>query len=414
VGSTGFLVVDSTLRPVYANPEAVKILGYPDNSPLSDLPDQILARKILSFLSHDSEGQQTSLVTHFQSGRRRYYCRTFVLEDHRNDNSGEQRIAMLLERERTCLPTGSGQQMYGRKGLENPFSFHPELKYYYPSRTQRDVFLSFHTLIRERCGIGILLGKAGMGKTSFLQYFSAKLRHESDVHIFSGKYDTGAAITKKVLSLLEILNPADNPDTNLRLYKSWLHSAHRAGRHITLVCDEAHYLSQDALLAICRMAKTGESTKRIHLVLSGHQGFWEKYKDLPVSIAFKERNTICRLLPMDEAEVSSYILHRLNIAGYSQPIFSSPAISAIATYSRGIPLYINMLCRTALVVAASNNIKLVDDRIISESAYDLVLSSNPFISKEQAERVNPGTKNPESDRRRRGLKLVNKQDSAFD
>ena len=88
MNSTGFLVVDSELRPVYTNPEAARILLYPENAFHPGPYRQLFADKICTFLPDGFQDPQNSIpqnsiprnsiVTHFQSGRRRYYCRAFV------------------------------------------------------------------------------------------------------------------------------------------------------------------------------------------------------------------------------------------------------------------------------------------------------------------------------------------------
>jgi general secretion pathway protein A len=406
VNSSGFLLVDSAFQPVYANPEAVRILCYPDLAPFLHSADDLIASKIQTFMPCDFAGLQTSAIMHFQSGRRRYYCRAFVLENRGSGNIGERRIAMLLDRKRTLLPERlDGRDMDGNM-RENPFSFNPELKYYYPGRMQNGILMSLHRLLREGCGIGVLLGKAGMGKTSFIQYFSAKLRCESKFLIFPGNFNSGAEMGKKVMSLLEIRHQGNDPDENLKCFNNWLQSEKGSQRPITLVCDEAQYLSQEALWALCRLSEIGRSSKRIQLILAGRQELLNLYNTLPPDISHHKGNTLYRLAPMDEADVSSYILHRLYIAGYSKPIFSSAAISAIGLFSRGIPLYVNMLCRHALSVAASLNLDLVDEKTIADSAYDLVLSSRPYGMEEQSGHPDPTMKRRESSQERRGLRLV--------
>jgi hypothetical protein len=91
----------------------------------------------------------------------------------------------------------------------------------------------------------------------------------------------------------------------------------------------------------------------------------------------KQANVFCRLAPLDEAEVCSYVLHRLRIAGCTRQLFTSDALSAIALYSRGIPLNINMLCRHAMLLAATINLQFVDEKIVADSAYDLILRTQP-------------------------------------
>ncbi len=67
----------------------------------------------------------------------------------------------------------------------------------------------------------------------------------------------------------------------------------------------------------------------------------------------------------------------LRIAGCNRQLFSAAALSAVALYSRGVPLNVNMICRHCLSIAASNNLPMIDERTVADSAYDLVLRTQP-------------------------------------
>ncbi len=92
----GFVLMDTSLNPISFNAEAVEILGYP-NKPANPRRSDILLTKICSnLLSRQSLGDKR-LVTEFRSGRRRYFCRSFVVDAHANDPS-RPCVAVLLER----------------------------------------------------------------------------------------------------------------------------------------------------------------------------------------------------------------------------------------------------------------------------------------------------------------------------
>ena len=95
--AVGFLLLDSSLRPISFNAEAIKVLTYPD--PLGDIrhPDIFLTGKIRSSLLSHPPSPESPLVTDFQSGKRRYLCRAFLVDWHA-DGPSHPSIAVLLER----------------------------------------------------------------------------------------------------------------------------------------------------------------------------------------------------------------------------------------------------------------------------------------------------------------------------
>jgi len=153
--SSGFLLVDPSFRPVYADPESIKILGYPNNVSSPESLDGIVTHKILSFLPRNLAYSQTVFVTQFQSGRRRYLCRAFMLQDHWSPDVQPARIALLLER---GLPGPPGRaRKYSKFGgmYEDPFSFSPDPRYFYLGRAHHEVFAALRAMVRESRGIGI-------------------------------------------------------------------------------------------------------------------------------------------------------------------------------------------------------------------------------------------------------------------
>ena len=70
--TAGLLILDSSLHPLYMNGEAVKILAFPDGDIAKSAMEKPLLQKIRSVLPQNGAGSLS-----FQSGRRRYICRSF-------------------------------------------------------------------------------------------------------------------------------------------------------------------------------------------------------------------------------------------------------------------------------------------------------------------------------------------------
>jgi len=78
--AAGFLLLDSSLRPIAFNPETL-----------------LLAGKIRQRLLSPQPSRESPLVTEFRSGRRRYLCRAFLVDSDVKGPS-QASIAVLLER----------------------------------------------------------------------------------------------------------------------------------------------------------------------------------------------------------------------------------------------------------------------------------------------------------------------------
>jgi DNA-binding CsgD family transcriptional regulator len=93
----GFLLTDSLLNPISFNAESIQILNYPEKLANLARSEIFLAEKIRSTLISRQSSGEAAFVTEFQSGRRRYFCRAFLVDSNAKEPF-QPSIAILLER----------------------------------------------------------------------------------------------------------------------------------------------------------------------------------------------------------------------------------------------------------------------------------------------------------------------------
>ncbi len=93
----GLLVVDSGNQPVYADAEAIRVLAYPEDPEKIKSSGRYLAEKIRSVVPNGEATTRLLSARDFVSGRRRYRCRSFVLESNSN-KSALRIVGILMER----------------------------------------------------------------------------------------------------------------------------------------------------------------------------------------------------------------------------------------------------------------------------------------------------------------------------
>jgi DNA-binding CsgD family transcriptional regulator len=101
--SPGFLFADSSLRPIYANAEAIEILAYPEDHKKTKSLEKFLAKKVRSLFAEQQGTAESALLTQVRSGRRRYLCRAFTLAPSRKGSLPA--MAVLIERNPGFLDT---------------------------------------------------------------------------------------------------------------------------------------------------------------------------------------------------------------------------------------------------------------------------------------------------------------------
>jgi len=102
--SEGFLLLDSSLHPIFANRVAAEILSYPQKPEAHRNLNAFLASKIHSTLFVDPTSRSAALVSEFLSGRRRYQCRVYSLSGPTNGGT-EASMAVVLERFSAVAPS---------------------------------------------------------------------------------------------------------------------------------------------------------------------------------------------------------------------------------------------------------------------------------------------------------------------
>jgi DNA-binding CsgD family transcriptional regulator len=93
----GFLLLDSALRPIYANQDAVRILCYPKAPKPSKAAMQTIKKRVNSLLRGHLPFLGSPSLVEFSSGKRRYLLRAFYLDSH-SKRPLQPAYALLIER----------------------------------------------------------------------------------------------------------------------------------------------------------------------------------------------------------------------------------------------------------------------------------------------------------------------------
>jgi DNA-binding CsgD family transcriptional regulator len=95
--AVGFLLMDGALNLISSNIEATQILSYPNKLVNPRRQEPNIKGKIRSTLMPQRPSGESPFVTEFRSGRRRYFCRAFLV-DSEAKNPARPSVALLLER----------------------------------------------------------------------------------------------------------------------------------------------------------------------------------------------------------------------------------------------------------------------------------------------------------------------------
>jgi general secretion pathway protein A len=168
--------------------------------------------------------------------------------------------------------------------------------------------------------------------------------------------------------------PASKPQRLARLEKHLLQTQ-TEGKIATLIVDEAHKLTTDALEEVRLLGNLEKrSEKLLQIILAGQNelGATMNREDC---VQLKQRVSLrVALRPLADADVGKYIACRWARAGGRQRApFSPQAVELTARVSQGIPRLINVVCDNALLAAFGEQSQMVEASHVSQSCVELDL-----------------------------------------
>ena len=137
---------------------------------------------------------------------------------------------------------------------------------------------------------------------------------------------------------------------------------------MVLIVDEAQNLKASMLEQIRLLSNLEtEKEKLLQIVLVGQPELRDKLRS-PRLTQLRQRISVrYHILPLEKDEVTSYINHRLTIAGNTDAVnFDQQATEEIFQYSQGVPRLINLLCDKALLAAFVRETRTINQSIIQD------------------------------------------------
>ena len=250
-----------------------------------------------------------------------------------------------------------------------------ELKRFYHNATFDAACEDILKGIRERRGIILLTGEAGVGKTLVLRHCMAEA---SDVHF--------VLLTNASLDIPDILNylcahmelPVDHLDAGQqsRLLLDMLAACARRDQIVALLIDDAHHLRLGVLRRLYDFVEMpAVPAHRLQVVLTGLPDIEGKLRQpelhqLQTSIAVR-----CRLGILSDQEMEKFIRHQFETAEHWDGSPPPDAVTErIAQYCQGIPRAIVMLCDTLLLFASLEAGGEITPALVDEAARSCFLN----------------------------------------
>jgi len=267
------------------------------------------------------------------------------------------------------------QEFYGL--VEPPFELTANPKYLYLTPGHREALSNLQYGLSAAKAVTLLIGEAGMGKTTLLKAALASercrqvravcvnnptLTRSEFLEMLARTFALSVAARQSKTVLLEELDRA-------------LLERRSRGEISALVVDEAQSLSTEILEEIRLLANIETSeTKLLPLVLVGQPALADRLDD-PSLRQLKQRVALrCGMPTLTQPETGAYIAARIKTAGgVAARMFTRQAVDLIHDYSQGLPRTINVICDNALASGFAVGKQPVDQEIVREVGRDFRL-----------------------------------------
>jgi len=266
---------------------------------------------------------------------------------------------------------------------EDPFGVTPDPKFLYFGRQHREALSSLYYSVVESRGFAAMIAAPGMGKTTLLHYLRERMKDRAEFALLVCSFDDQNDLLRAVMTPLGMEPDGSDYFRNWRRLHSFLLKRQGQDRRVVLLCDEAQSLT-DQTLENVRLLSNLETTqaKLLQVILAGQPSLIEKLRSPGLEQLGQRVNVSCRIHPLDEGEVATYIEHRLQVAGRTRRLFSSEAVATIARSSQGIPRNVNTLCYNAMAMALALGRRFIDEEVVQSVVCDLAMADFPngFVS----------------------------------
>ena len=252
-----------------------------------------------------------------------------------------------------------------------PFTKSIPTEHLYPSRGHQEVQGRLNFALQERLP-ALITGDVGTGKSTALRAFAHSLdRNLFAVVYLSNPHLSATTLYHQILLALQV-EPAFGFARLLPQLHATLSDLARKGRFVFLVVDEAHLLPHDIFDQLRFLLNDDmDSASLLTLVLLGQPGLAHKLRFAPHEALYQRIAVRYQLKPFDLEETAAYVKHHLRVSGFQGSLFSDGFLGGVHDHTKGVARKINNLCRTALLLGASEQKSILDETDLKRVIRDL-------------------------------------------
>ncbi|MCG8530666.1 MAG: AAA family ATPase [Desulfovibrionales bacterium] len=255
----------------------------------------------------------------------------------------------------------------------NPFGENFRFFKFYPSNSHKKVVHRITRGLEGNCGLALLTGEIGIGKTSvcrhiiqsssgefvFAESGNPFLKPAEQLYIFCQQFGVDVAEDYSIRDLTDAL-------TAFFMQKA------EEGIKPVIVIDECHLLAAEhfSLLLVLYNLRIG-AMPLVQMVLIGQVEIMARLKEPGLEALNQRIGVRCELAPMNKEETKKYIQFKLHNAEFPDlDVFTPATLNRLWQVTGGLPRLINHACSHALDSIAFTGESTVSPQLIDQVAAD--------------------------------------------
>jgi general secretion pathway protein A len=262
------------------------------------------------------------------------------------------------------------REFFGLK--ERPFNVTSDPDFLFLSRVHKEALSHLTYGIKERKGFLEITGEVGAGKTTLCRALLNQLDSKTKTSFIMNSTLPEMQLLQAVVEDFGLSVDRKNKVSILKQFNNFLLEEASRGNNVVLIIDEAQNIKPNMLEEIRMLSNIEtEKTKLLQIVLVGQPELKNKLNSPELKQLRQRISVRFHITALAKEEVTSYINHRLKVAGSNGQIqFTDESVDSIYKYSGGIPRLINLVCDKALLLAyvmeTGNICNSIVDRSIRE------------------------------------------------
>ena len=263
------------------------------------------------------------------------------------------------------------QQYFGFTRL--PFTKDIPPNQLFHAEGQNELCARLDFLLKER-GLGLVTGEIGSGKSTSIRRFTAQIDSNRYFVIYLANPLLGlSGIYRDLLAALGYEPVFGKPKAVARIRSAFHDLLATKHRLPVLILDEAQLFPTQVFEPLRLLFSDQMDSQSLGvLLLVGHPSLRQTLRLAPYEAFYQRISTYYHLTPFNLEQTIAYIRHHIQLADYkSGPLFGDDALARIYEYAKGIPRLTNLLCTTALLVAAQDGRQLVEESTVRKAIAEL-------------------------------------------